>query len=158
VSTTLTGQAQAALLALYEKASRTTDTFQLDQIDRALDEIIRLNSTQPPPFQVRAALAHGSAVLRNRARIAQVVSLDSPRCPDPGAQDTDIEAIHLREWLRNSRGISEAERQLLTRLAEQDDSQAIAAEYGVAPARIQERISRARRPARTAYATDMAAA
>ena len=158
MSTTLTWQAQAALLALHDKASRTTDTFQLDRIDRALDEIIRLNSTEPPPFQVRAAMAHASAVLRKRARIAPVVSLDSPCCPDPGAPDPEIEVIHLREWLRGTRGISEAERQLLTLVADQDDSQAIAGEYSIAPARMQERISRARRAARTAYATDMTAA
>lgn len=158
VSTTLTRQTQAALLALHDMASRTTDTFQLDRIERALDEIIRLNSIEPPPFQIRAAMSHASAVLRNRAQITPVVSLESPRCPDRGTPDFEMEAIDLREWLRSTRGLGENERQLLTLVADHDDSQAVAAEYGVALARIQERISRARRAARAAFATDMAAA
>ena len=38
---TLTGQAQAALLSLHGKATRTADNFEMERIDRALDEIER---------------------------------------------------------------------------------------------------------------------
>jgi DNA-directed RNA polymerase specialized sigma24 family protein len=156
--TTLTGQAQAALIALETRACHTTSTFRLEQIDRALDEVLRLNGTQPTAFQVRSATANAAKVLRDRRRIAPVISLDDPQLGEPGAQDSQIPVIDLRSWLRTTRGLTEGQRRLLTLMAEYDDADTVAAEYGAPSARIRERVSRARRAARTAYAREVTAA
>lgn len=156
--TTLTGQTQAALIALQTRARRTTDNFRLEQIDRALDEIVRLNSTKPTASQIRSATANAAKVLRDRRRIVPVSSLDDPRLGQPGGPDSQIPVIDLRSWLRTTRGLTEGQRRLLTLMAEHDDADAVAAEYGIASARARERVSRARRAARAAYAREVTAA
>jgi len=156
--TPLTGQSQAALIALQTRARRTTDNFRLEQIDRALDEILRLNSAQPSASQMRSTMANAAKVLRDRRRIAPVSSLDDPQLGQPGAPDSQIPVIDLRSWLRTTRGLTEGQRRLLTLMAEHDDADAIAAEYGIASARARERVSRARRAARVAYAGEVTAA
>jgi hypothetical protein len=42
MTTSLTGQAQAALSYLHRQARGKADNFDLERIDRALDEIVRL--------------------------------------------------------------------------------------------------------------------
>jgi len=154
----LSGQAQTVLIVLQAKTSGTTDSFRLDQIDRALDEIIRLNSTNPAAFQVRSAMANASKVLRDRERIAPRISLDDSRSLQYGAPDAQLAAIDLAAWLRDTRRLNDGQRRVLIQIAEVDDASALAAEYGIAPDRMRERISRARQAARVAYAAEVVAA
>lgn len=156
--TTLTGPAQATLIALQVKARRITDNFRLEQIDRALDEVLRHNSTQRAAFQGRSAMAHAAKVIRDRRRIAPVISLDDPQLGEPSTPDSQIAVIELTSWLKATCGLTEEQRCLLTLMAEYDDANAIAVVYGVPPTRIRERVARARRAARNAYAREMAIA
>jgi hypothetical protein len=152
----LSGQAQAALIRLYDQAKRTTDSFSLERIDRALDEIIRLNSTDPPAWQVRSAMANASKVITARH---QIVSPWPDGCETSNASaDGHEDAIELRSWLRTTPRVTERQRRLLTLLAEGHDAVDVAALHDIPVLRAREQISRTRRAARAAYALDTDAA
>lgn len=153
----LTVEAQSALIVLQVRARFTRDAFQLDQIDRAADEIIRLNGVQPAPFQIRSAMANASKALRRRQGIAKFASLDVIGV-DAVAPNSPIEVIDIKSWLATTHGLTEGNRRLLMAIAEHDDVDALTAEYGVSAARMRERVSRARRAARAAYAREVTAA
>jgi hypothetical protein len=155
--TSVTGQAQAALIALQARARHTTDIFVLEQIDRALDEVVRLNSTQPPAFQTRSAMANAGKVLRRRRSIVPVISLANPQLGKLGIRDPQIAVVELRLWLQTTSALPEGQRGLLTLIMD-CDADAVAAELGVSPARMRERISRARRAAFIAYTREVVAA
>jgi hypothetical protein len=150
----ISGQAATALVSLYAQARRTNDNFDLDRIDRALDEVARLNSTEPPPHQVRSAMANALKVMTRRREIAPCESLDAPGA-DLGVKTGQEEAVDLRAWLRDTKRITEQQRRLLTLLADDYDSEAIAALYRIPTPRMREQISRARRAARAAYDGDI---
>lgn len=152
----ITGQAQAALIRMHRQARGTADNFELERIDRALDEIVRLNSTDSYGRQVRSAMANALKVMRHRRKIVQPQTFGDaaePISPDP------MEAvIDLRAWLRDTRHITEQQRKLLTLLADDYDAEAITARYRIPPPRVREQISRARQAARAAYDSDTGAA
>jgi hypothetical protein len=150
----MTGQAATALVSLYGQARRTNDNFDLERIDRTLDEITRLNSTEPPPHQVRSAMANALKVMTRRREIAPYRSLDAPGA-DLGVRTGQEAAVDLRAWLRDTKRITEQQRRLLILLADDYDAEAIAALYRVPPPRLREQISRARRAARAAHDSDM---
>ena len=152
MTSVMTGQAQAALTRLHEQARNTTDNFDLERIDRALDEIVRLNSPESYGRQVRSATANASKVILDRRDIAPCISLDAL------PSDNQEAVIDLRLWLRDTNGITEQQRRLLMLLADDYDADAIAAMYRIPASRIRERISRARKAARAAYDRDMGAA
>lgn len=154
MSTFMTGQAQAALTRLYNQAHRSTDNFDLERIDRALDEIVRLNSTESYGRQVRSALANASKVIRERRNTVSAVSLEA-RQIDAASPDCQEPVIDLRLWLRDTKRITEQQRRLLMLLADEHDADAVASMYGIPPPRMREQISRARRAARAAYDSDM---
>jgi DNA-directed RNA polymerase specialized sigma24 family protein len=154
----LTGQAQAALIRLYDQAKHTTDNFILERIDRALDEIIRLNSADPPAWQVRSALANASKVITARRQIVASWPTDGDETSDATAGRQE-DVIELRSWLRSTPHVTEQQRRLLILLAEGHDAVDVAALLDIPILRAREQISRARRAARSAYATTgMAAA
>jgi hypothetical protein len=152
----MTGQAQAALTRLYEQAHSTADNFRLERIDRALDEIVRLNSPESYGRQVRSAMANASKVIRDRRDIAPCISLDTLPV-EHGPSDSQEAVIDLRMWLRDTKGITKQQRRLLTLLADEHDAGAIAAMYHIPAPRMRERISRARQAARAAYAREVLA-
>jgi hypothetical protein len=157
VASSLTGQAQAALMRLYEQAKHTTDNFALERIDRALDEIIRLNSTDPPDRQVRSALANAYKVIRDRRQTVSSESLEA-RQADVASLGGDEDVIDLREWLRGTPHVTGRQRDVLTLLADDHDATDIAVFYNIPTSRAREQISRARRAARAAHDNDMNAA
>lgn len=152
----LSAQAQAALARLYTKAGNTSDNFDLERIDRALDEIVRLNSTDVPSHQVRSALANASKVILDRRKIAPVVSLEAVPV-DVASPDGEEAVVDLRAWLHDTRRITEQQRRMLTRLADGDSTDALAGADRVPLPRMRERVSRARKAARAAYAQEVAA-
>jgi hypothetical protein len=157
MTTSLTGQAQAALSHLHGQARRKADNFYLERIDRALDEIVRLNGPESRGRQVRSAMGSALKVMRRRREIAPCQSLDALGA-DQGCSDSGRGVIDLRLWLRDSKRITEQQRCLLTLLADALDAEAIAAMYGIPVPRMRERIARARKAARAAYDSDMSVA
>lgn len=155
--THLSGQAEAALMSLYEQAKRTTDNFTLERIDRALDEIVRLNSTDPPERQVRSAMANASKVIRSRRETVSAETLEA-RQVEIAAPGGDEDVIDMREWLRCTPGITDRQRTLLVQLADDHDAVDLSAVYSIPADRMREQISRTRRAARMAYHHDMNAA
>ena len=157
MASSLTGQAQAALIRLYDQAKRTTDSFTLERIDRALDEIVRLNSTDPPAWQVRSAMANASKVITARRQIVSPWPPDGSETSNARA-DGQEDAIELRSWLDRTSRITERQRRLLVLLAEGHDAVDVAALYYIPVLRAREQISRTRRAARAAYTLDTNAA
>lgn len=155
----LSEQAQAALGILHRRASKTGDNFELERIDRALDEIVRLNGTAPAAFQVRSAMAHASKVLLDRRALAPSSSVEELELHrELGEPDGQFAVVDLAVWLQTTRALTETQRCLMYQLAIDEDAKALATAYGIALARLRERISRTRRVARTAYATEVTAA
>ncbi|GIH28487.1 hypothetical protein Aph01nite_67970 [Acrocarpospora phusangensis] len=155
----LTEQAHDALSALYARARKTSDNYELERIERALDEIIRLNDAAPAAFQIRSALAHAGQVLRERRGLASFAPLDDiePH-QEPGRCDVRFAVVDLTVWLQTTPALTEGQRHLMNQLLAEEDGTVLAATHGLVPARLRERISRIRRIARTAYASEVAAA
>ena len=146
--THLTGQAEAALMSLYEQEKRTTDNFAKERIERALDEIVRLNSTDPPARQVRSAMANASKVILSRRETVAAETLEA-RQVEIAAPGGDEDVTDLKEWLRRTPGVTERQRTLLSRLADGHDAADLAAVFHIPADRMREQISRTRRAART---------
>lgn len=154
----LTEQAQHALKTLYMRARKTSDNYELERIDRALDEIIRLNETSPVAFQIRSALAHAGQVLRERRALAPSDPLgDMEPHREPGEDDGRFAVVDITVWWQTTSSLAEGQRDLLSQLVAEEDTEVLAAAHGLVPARMRERISRVRRTARTAYALEVTA-
>ncbi len=73
----LSSEAEFALIILQRRSAQARDIFEIERMDRALDEIVRNpGNTSPAPFQVRSALANASKVLKERRAIVAIGSLD----------------------------------------------------------------------------------
>jgi hypothetical protein len=152
----LTEQACDAMTALYARARKTRDVFELERIDRALDEIVRLNDTKPAAFQIRSAMANASKVILARRALVPCISLDGAQhC---GVRDGQFAATDLTLWLEATSALTREQRSLMRLVAREEDPAAIAAAHGMAPALMRQRISRLRKAARDAYAADVTAA
>lgn len=156
--TPLTGQSQAALMCLYDQARRTTDNFTLERIDRAADEIVRVNSADPPTWQVRSAMANASKVLVDRRRTVSPATLEVLAVDVAALGDDQDVIIELLLWLHRTPYLTERERRVLKLLADDNDAASIAALLHVSVPRMREQVSRARRAARLAYEKDVIAA
>ncbi|WP_411076943.1 hypothetical protein [Streptomyces sp. cmx-10-25] len=154
----LSEQAQRALILLDRRARTTGDLFVLDRVDRAKDEIIRLNSSAPVAFQVRSAWAHAGAVLRERQKLVPAMRLsDIAPQDEPGKDEVSFATVELREWLRTTPSLAKKQRQLLQDLATGREGDALATQLGIPLPRMREQISRARKRARSAYVIEVAA-
>ncbi|MFF4197471.1 hypothetical protein [Nonomuraea sp. NPDC001831] len=152
----LTQQAQHALSELYAQACRITDTFELERIDRALDEIVRLNGSSSATFQVRSARGHAWQVLRDRRVAVPLIALESLQTrQESGEHEGRYTAVELIQWLRTTRALTANQKQLLFRLIQEEDTAVLAADYGLALSRMRERISRVRKVARRAYTSEV---
>ncbi|MYS81055.1 hypothetical protein GTZ85_12755 [Streptomyces sp. SID5474] len=149
----LTEQAQRALTLLQCRAKRHCEMYELERIDRASDEVIRLNGTSPAPFQVRSALAHSGTVLRERRALVPVTPLSEIRAhQEPSCLEDDFATVELREWLQTTPTFTHEERILVQMLTIDPDIAVLAAAFNISPCRMRERISRLRARARRAYA------
>jgi hypothetical protein len=153
----LTEQAQRALLMLTRRADKASDLFTLNRVDRAKDEIVRLNSSSPAPFQVRSAWAHAGAVLRERRALVPSVQLGEVKPQDePGSEEMAFTAVETRQWLDTTPSLSKPQRDLLQNLALGIEAEALAFQRGISLPRMREQISRTRQRARTAYKVEVA--
>lgn len=150
----LTGQAEAALIRLYEQAEHTSDNFTLERIDRALDEIVRLNSSNPPAWQVRSAMANASKVILGRRRTVLSESLEALQV-DIAVPIGGEDIVELQTWLHGTPEVNAGQRNVLSLLADGYEAADLAALHRIPVPRAREQISRARRAARTAYDHDM---
>ncbi|MEU5858958.1 hypothetical protein [Nocardiopsis dassonvillei] len=155
----LTKQAQRALELLYRRANKTTDAFELERIDRALDEVIRLNAQDPAPFQVRSAYAHAGALMRNRRDLAPTVSHEelAPH-REPGTPDCRFPIVDILQWVRSTPSLTTDQRTLLQDLSNGYEVSDLAAAQGIPTKRMSERVCRLRKHARTAYHAQVRAA
>lgn len=160
----LSTQVQSAVQALQAQALASSDSYQLDVTDRALDELIRNPGIdRPPAFQVRSARANAAKVVRSRRQLydrAVLRNLDSW----PGvhreerlAQEPDERVVDTLDWLAQTTSLTEGQRRVLSDLADGHDAHSLSTRDAVPPSRIQERISRARRAGWQAYQHEIVA-
>ncbi len=161
----ITPQVGAAVAYLQQLTFRrtSTDAFDLDRIDRALDQILaHPDNTAPAPFQVRDARANASKVLAKRRTYA-VYALDNDELrvadrasAEEAAQrqsgiDTGTETFDILWWIASTTGLTDDQRSIIFLLADGEDAESLATRADISVARMREQISRARRVARLAY-------
>jgi hypothetical protein len=144
---------EGAIFALQKRALDTCDTYQLDRIDRALDELLRNPSddSTPAEYRVRSAMGHAYEALERRKLIAPSISLGGDH-PEHGAMDQGYPVIEIFEWLRAEPGIPQSQRAVLQALAHGGDAESLATQHELPLPRARERISRARKHARQLWA------
>ncbi|MBB4140416.1 hypothetical protein [Microbacterium invictum] len=148
-------------------ATSARDVFELDRIDRALDQLVaHPSNTKLPEWQLRDARANASKVLKKR-RAREVYRLDDEdlhethRAEVEYAQqrltgDTDtVESFGILWWLRTTTSLTEDERSILVLLARGEDAMSLASLTGIPVKRMREQISRARRVGRLAYGAEV---
>ncbi|MGW2539866.1 hypothetical protein ACWC5I_03110 [Kitasatospora sp. NPDC001574] len=141
-----------AVDALQKQALASCDTYELDRIDRALDELLRnpTNSSTPAPHRARSAMGHAYEALERRRAIAPSVSLDADRV-DCGQNDSNLLVAETLAWLRTEPNLADGERVLLNDLAHGHDAASMAHRHAVPLPRMRERISRTRNHARALW-------
>jgi len=153
-----TSQAQSAYSTLQARAISATDSYIVDRLERALDEIIRNpRNTRPAPFQVRSAWANAGKVIDDRRKLAPQLSLDAPGMDDQTAIDGRYGSVEILDWLDRA-FLSDNDRRLLHGLAAGADASVLADAEDVSVQRMRERISRARRTATRDYQASVTAA
>ncbi|MFF2142239.1 hypothetical protein [Kitasatospora sp. NPDC058190] len=148
----------AAIDALQKQAMRTRDVYQLDRIERAIDELLRNpgDDKTPARHRVRSALAHAYELLERRKEIAPQGEL-CPERESVGYTEHGYHRIELLELIRVEPSFKDADRVILGYLVWGADAVTLAEKYSVAVPRMRERISRLRRDARKAW-SDLALA
>ncbi|MGY3680906.1 hypothetical protein ACVWXU_004529 [Streptomyces sp. TE33382] len=140
---------EGAVIALQQRALVTSDAYQLDRIDRALDELLRNPSDEftPAEYRVRSAMGHAYETLERRKAITPCRALEEAHT-ERGVPDQGYPVVEFREWLRTEPGISQAHRVVLQAIAQGEDAESLANRQGLPVTRMRERISRARKSAR----------
>lgn len=140
-------EAESAYLALQREAIATRDTYELDRIDRALDEILRnpLRSS-PAAFQYRSAMAHAAQVIADRRRTAPIVSPGSA-----GVEHATVEPgfaeVEASLWIE-AMPVPDRDRAILHGLAADVPMEDLAPAYRLTVPRMREAVSRVRARAR----------
>lgn len=152
--------ALAAVEHLQRRAARLYDVYELERLDRALDEIVEnLHREYPAPFQCRSALANAAKVIQKRRTIRRYDSLDKPfadgALPDVGVVEANFAVIELIQWIDTSPSLSQGERRLLRDLVAGEDAESLARRDGVPVTRMRERISRARSVGKAGYQSEI---
>lgn len=141
-----------AVSALQKQALTTRDAYELDRIDRALDELLRnpTDVSTPARHRMRSAMGHAYETLERRRAIVPSVPLDPERIV--GAHtDNPYGVVEILEWLRTEPGLTKYERTLLSNLASGGDATTLADQHALPLSRVRERISRARSSAWTLW-------
>lgn len=160
-----TTEVQSALRSIQAQCDVTkasTDTFELDRNERALDELVRNAANSAAPGRlVRSARANALKVVRSRAQLGEF-SLDeadlhvSKRArAERAAMYDPIAELELLDWLAGTHSVTPAQRDLLQALALGHDAEYLACRMGVPVQRVRERISRARRAAHAGYVAEV---
>ncbi|MFI9366630.1 hypothetical protein ACIG5E_37110 [Kitasatospora sp. NPDC053057] len=142
----------AAIDALQTQAMRTSDVYQLDRIERAIDELLRNpgDDKTPARHRVRSALAHAYELLQRRKEIAPQGEL-CPERESVGYTEQGYHQVELLELIRVEPSFKHADRVILGYLVRGADAVTLAEKYSVPVPRMRERISRLRCNARKAW-------
>ena len=158
-------QVQAAVTTLQQRASKAHDVFELERIDRALDELNRNPlKTTADRRQVRSAMRNAGKVLAHRKLLLPLGSTDDPRLYESvreralGCREVGYDVVDLLQWLDTTPALTTRERWLLRALAGGADAEMLADMMGVPVVRVRERIARARRAAAGAYEREVRSA
>ncbi|MGW1124832.1 hypothetical protein [Streptomyces sp. NPDC002526] len=137
-----------AVKILQERALRADDTYELDRIERALDELLRTpGNPAPAQHRVRSALGHAYEAIERRKAIAPQTEF-TDHGQEPGYVEFGFQEIEMLAWISGEPELKEPDRALLIDLALGQDAEMIAERDGLPVVRIRERISRCRRQAR----------
>lgn len=155
-------EVQTAVRTLQQRAVSAHDVFDLDRIDRALDELTRNpHKAAEPQHQVRGALSNAGKVLVRRKKRLPLGSSDDPDLHESVRErafafiEGGFDAADLRQWLDTTPSLSTRERWILQALADGADAEMLSALLNLPLARVRERISRARRVASAAYTREV---
>lgn len=158
-------EVQAAVTTLQQRAETAHDVFELERIDRALDELNRNPlKTTDDRRQVRSAMRNAGKVLARRKELLPLGSTDDPRLYESvreramGCAEVGYDVVDLLQWLDTTPALTTRERWLLRALAGGADAEVLAEILGVPVARVRERIARARRTAVAAYSREVRSA
>lgn len=146
-------EAESAYLALQSKAMVARDNYELERIDRALDEISRnpLNS-RPAPFQYRSAMAHAGQAIEDRRRIVLLIPAFDGLRIEPGAVEAGYGEIEDSLWVE-AMPLKARDRAVLHTLVADVSVEELAPVHGLTVQRMREAISRVRARARNRRAS-----
>ncbi|MCD5341429.1 hypothetical protein LR392_04195 [Arthrobacter sp. AK04] len=157
-------EVQAAVATLQQQADvarKSRDSFELDRVERALDELVRNHTkTGKPSRMIRSARANAYKVLKDRASF-NAFSLDAPELHTEARSKAEASAydayaeFELLDWLAHTSTLNTEQRVLLTAVAHGHDVTSLALVTGVPLQRMRERLSRARRAAFNGYALEV---
>lgn len=152
-ATMISEPVQAAVIALQQRALAVRDLYELDRVERALDELLRspheqTNST-PAASRIRSALGHAYETIERRREIAPTTVLDDHT--DLSFEDQNYRLAEIRLWLQTEPTLAASDRRMLRDLANGEDATSLARRHRQPIARIRERISRARRHGRRVW-------
>lgn len=152
----LTEQVESAICSLQSQAIAARDTYSLERIERALDELIRNpHKVSISAHQVRSARANAGKVIERRRSLAPSAPLDEAT-HDVSTVDRAIASAELLIWL-DAAPLSDHHRAILKALAAGWDYADLAESWSIPAARMRVQVSRARKAARDLYtAADVA--
>ncbi|MFF3060174.1 hypothetical protein [Streptomyces sp. NPDC057909] len=137
-----------AVRTLQEQALRIRDSYELDRIERALDELLRNPAgSTPAAYRSRSALGHAYETLERRKAIAPQTELEVSG-QEPGYDEGAFHEIEMMAWLCVEPGFKERDRKLLIDLALGHDTETLAERDGISVVRLREHVSRCRKRAR----------
>ncbi|MDW4909424.1 hypothetical protein RB628_29805 [Streptomyces sp. ADMS] len=144
-----------AVCTLQKRALACHDNYELDRIERALDELLRNpgGESTPAKYRMRSAMGHAYEALERRKAILPSTSL-SNEGTQPGTPDRGYPVVEILEWLRTEERLVPQERAMLQSLAHGEDAESLARRHGLPVRRMRERVSRARRTARQLWPAD----
>lgn len=142
----------SACAALYQRLARTQsfNQWETDRAEEALTELVNNpDRSDPPAHQIRNALSNASKKLRRRSEMDAYFFPNLQFGIDRAVPHDSVEnALDIASVLSR---MPRAERRLLELAASGAESDDIAVELGLPVQRVRERLSRARRRARTLW-------
>ena len=143
----------AAVRDLQKRAMRTTDSYELDRIERAMDEILRHPEDDHVPAKhlTRSALGHAYETLKRRKEIAPRTEVYT-EYDEPGYVEQGFHDAEILECIRVEPTFKQPDRAILLALALGADAEILAHPCGMSIPRMRERISRVRHSARACRA------
>lgn len=137
-----------AVCQLQDRSLRTCDTYALERIERALDELLRKpHEDAPVPYLLRSALGHAYETIERRKAIARQCELNAEG-REAAFVEGAYDVVEVAVWVCGQSGLREQDRALLLQLAQGHDSETLAEKMDIPVTRMRERISRCRRQAR----------
>ncbi|MEH2102550.1 MAG: sigma factor-like helix-turn-helix DNA-binding protein [Nostoc sp.] len=155
-----------AALKLLQQRSRIyfySSPYLTEQVDRAIDTILRNPNTSGKPFHlIKNALSDARKVLRRRSQICPCAEIKT--CEDDRSERNiemvadprfkDLEAVfQLEDWLERT-SLNSQDRVVLTLLLNGSEAKEIAENLGISVQQVRVWISRARKRAKNRWEVD----